>query len=58
VPVTHPLTRTYGMEIRTRRTEDLRRAALEKMRKEALEREENPGTPPAEEESSEEEGRQ
>jgi hypothetical protein len=58
VPVTHPLTRTYGMEIRTRRTEDLRRAALEKMRKEALEREANPGTPPAEEESSEEEGRQ
>jgi hypothetical protein len=46
------------MQIRTRRTEDLRRAALKKMRKEALEREANPVTPPAEVESSEGEGRE
>jgi len=32
--VENPLTRAYGMEIRTRRLEDIRRAALEKARAE------------------------
>ncbi|MDE0961252.1 MAG: redoxin domain-containing protein [Planctomycetota bacterium] len=57
VPVANSLTRTYGMEIRTRRTEDLRRAGLEQMRREALERESDPAPSPSDEGSTEGSGR-